>query len=219
MERSGKMLSEYYLRVVAREMCMLKQNMITTSAASMMKSSTSRDLKAKRSRVAFRKSVTARRALHLKDFTDEEIRNCWLSVEELEICSQDIIRTIELVSNGCDQECCRRGTEQRTQEGNMKRQRNKKMAWLAVLQEQEAQWEKGVIDDEAIAAAYHNASSHCLTEARIRARRDQEDALLSNLGIHYLSTSPDKAFYQSVLPQITKGCHDCRRHALFNAAA
>lgn len=166
--------------------------------------------------------MTARRALHLNDYTAEELRICWFSDAELEQCKDDVLRTVELVSSDAqdckdNEEYCLRGTEHRTREGHMKRQRNKKVARAAVMREQEAQWESGLFDDEAIAVAYRNASAQCVTEARMRAQRDMQEVLLCNFGASIMM-SP-KVPCRSVSPRIFKGCPESRRHALSNAAA
>lgn len=177
----------------------------------------------KQKRVSFRNTVSARRALHLNDFTEDEYEQAYFSQEDLQRFKDDVLRTVKLMEQDTrltdDSNCdfCTRGVEYRTKDGNRNRLVNKVAAREAVLTVQESQWDSGVRDHEAIAIAYRRVSARCAQEARLRALKDQQDSLLQNFGVS-LNASPISKCKQTISTMADTQLKFVRQ-ARFNAAA
>ncbi len=173
--------------------------------------------------VSFRNDVSARRALHLNDYTDDEYHNAWFFQEDLQRFKEDVLRTVKLIAIGhhvSDDNAgdfCARGVEYRTREGNKNRLLNKLAALEAVLGLQDAQWDHGIHNAEAIAIAYRKVSAHCGQQARLRALNDQQEALACNFGVS-LNVSPISKCKRTLSSTADTGLQSVRQ-TLFNAAA
>lgn len=128
-------------------------------------------------RVSFKRTVGVRQVLHLNDFTAAEHYKCWYSHDDIQRFNVDLKLTVRLMELGDlpydTKDYCRRGTEYLTHKGLQRRVQNKLNSRNAVFDEQDAQWDRGVFDADAIAEVYRKASEHCLKAARILALGDQ----------------------------------------------
>jgi hypothetical protein len=131
-------------------------------------------------RVRFSPMVKVVRVIHLNDFEDHEIDDCYYTKNDFERIKADLKLTVRLMELGKLEEdtieFCRRGTEYRTPQGARSRALNKEVARGALLDEQESQWEKDSFDPDALARIYHDSSKHCALEAYELGKRDEEEA-------------------------------------------
>ena len=111
--------------------------------------------------VRFSHNVAIRKTLSLKDYTIEELEACWYSQEESKAiqkqCREEI-RRIEMGKKLNDKKYCSRGLEGHTTAGASSRNRKRKVAISAVLDEQWLQWDEGIFDEYAIADIYQFSS-------------------------------------------------------------
>jgi hypothetical protein len=129
--------------------------------------------------VTFYPGVSVRECLHINNFTDEEILNAWYKKQDFQRIKMAFVHTVQQVANGTwpgdTEQDTARGLEFRHREGAMKRKVNKLNGLMAVLDEQERQWQGGYDDDEAIASAYIAVSAKALVAVRLLAARDEAD--------------------------------------------
>lgn len=129
--------------------------------------------------VTFYPGVSVRECLHINNFTDEEILNAWYKKHDFQRIKMAFVHTVQQVANGTwpgdTEHDTARGLEFRHREGAMKRKVNKLNGLMAVLDEQERQWQGGYDDDEAIASAYIAISAKALVAVRLLAARDEAD--------------------------------------------
>ena len=154
-------------------------------------------------RVTFNSRVRVRPALHRKDMTTKEIRQCWYNREEITAVKQENARTIVAAkglgkgtnqntkdkeqSDLGDQQLCMRGLEGRTKEGSRKRRTNKKNGLTTVLHVQHEN-SNNQDKDEAIRGAFITINRRSRIEAYGTALADQVTALQ----IHF-ETEPNPA--------------------------
>lgn len=135
-------------------------------------------------RVTFCQQARVRRVGSWKNYTDDELADSWYSQAEYKLirhlCCQDVLKT----EKGEDVACFR-GLECHTKLGRSNRTENKVRSFVAVLEEQEAQWEAAEDeggsaadedDEEAIALAYRQVSISCQLEANKIAIADWQAA-------------------------------------------
>ena len=120
--------------------------------------------------------------LHIKDYSEKEIKETWYSTEERSEILDDVRETLSImVANGRELPSnpwfCTRGLEARTPEGAGRKRKNKRDALDAVLDEQEYQWNRGISDPEAIADAYCKYSHSCRVSAVMQGKCDENHAL------------------------------------------
>jgi hypothetical protein len=124
-----------------------------------------------RKHVFFSNKIRIKTTLHVRDYTQEEIKATWFSKADFENIKAEIRFDIGLLHAGIhDQDTlsfCRLGLECRTKEGTRKRTLNKVIARNAVLDEQDRQWNSFVTDDAEAIAKVYIAASHL---SRISAR-------------------------------------------------
>jgi hypothetical protein len=119
--------------------------------------------------LTFAPKIRVRNSLHINEFTDEEVAASYYHKEEMHRVRLELKSTVQMFQVGALEtdtpHFTKRGTEQRTPEAVQRRSRNKQMAAYAVFDEQEDQWDDGVLDPEVIASIYQAASSHCQVAA------------------------------------------------------
>jgi hypothetical protein len=104
-----------------------------------------------------------RLAIHINEYTEAEIDACYYSCEDFRAFKQDVKRTarmIEMKQKMDESVSCARGVESFTKNALKMKSNNRRAASLAVLKEQECQFEEtGRIcyDDAKIAAIYSDA--------------------------------------------------------------
>ena len=111
--------------------------------------------------VTFFPKVAVHAGLHLGDYSREEKNSCYYNESDYRAFKEETSYTASLVERNVtlDEEFyCGRGVEYRTIDGANQRRKNKYIALLSVLQEQEIQYEEGIIDEQRIATAYQGAS-------------------------------------------------------------
>mmetsp|Transcript_124442 Transcript_124442/g.185919 ORF Transcript_124442/g.185919 Transcript_124442/m.185919 type:complete len:193 (+) Transcript_124442:40-618(+) len=115
-----------------------------------------------RKSVSFRENVRIRECLHIANYTDEEVQDCWYTKWEMDEIKEDIYYTRKLMVCGqLEQdtaEFCRRGSEQYMREDSRRRNEVKVASYEAVFVEQELQWESGVSEPDYIAHFYKTLS-------------------------------------------------------------
>jgi hypothetical protein len=141
--------------------------------------STSSCLKAEKS-VSFRPYVFGKSHLHIGNYTDEEIRDCWFNQEEMKYIKQELRRTISMIDKNLkldEKKYCIRGTEGSTKRRKQSRLLNRMDAVDAVFNEQDIQYKWGVWDDCKVATLYSEASHTSKMEAKMLGASDAKIAL------------------------------------------
>jgi hypothetical protein len=126
-----------------------------------------------------KKTCSTRKTLSRKDYTLEETEASWSSLEDRQQILRQCHKEIKKIDRGekfKDKKYCARGLEGRTKIGSVLKAQTRVLAMDAVLEEQFSQWNEGVVDADAIADAYHIASSSCQLWAHIVGRRDHRAA-------------------------------------------
>ena len=126
--------------------------------------------------VSFAPKAKVRRTLHIKQYTQEEIEDCWVSREESAAIKKQVRLAAHLLEKGLliDSEnvCSKRGIEARTKEETLQRRKVRNETLHAILDEQSLQREMGFYDDDAFALVYP-ISSECQLKAHATALLDQ----------------------------------------------
>jgi hypothetical protein len=125
--------------------------------------------------VSFSGKVRGRAALHINDYSEEEIQASWLNNADMRRIRGEIRCTVEMMNRGGtinEDEYCRRGLEYRTSEGIQIRSDNRSVAANAVLNEQHRQEAGHFLDEEELAHAYKYWSSRCQITAQLSALSD-----------------------------------------------
>ena len=122
-------------------------------------------------KVTFQTSVEGRQTLHINDYTEQEVRDCWISSTEQQAIYVDIRRTLNRVrvcghSAIHEESICVRGL------GDFVSKKQRQHATLRVLTGQ--RWN---YHPDRIAMAYAKASAKSLSDAQARAAQDERDAL------------------------------------------
>ena len=149
--------------------------------------------KIKRKHVTFNENVTCKIVLHYNDYTYAEKQACWYNQTEWKAMRHNVkeaVRAMSTTSNK-DQECddahitttttattpCTRGLENRTPK-ETKRKRQKRLdVCLAVINEQERQWNDGIVDSDKIAFISGYFTHSCKIQARAIGVMDELEAL------------------------------------------
>lgn len=129
----------------------------------------------RRARVSFSRTLEVQECLHIRNYTEEERTGCWYSEQELSTIEAERLQSVELFNGGYvtdEQDLenhCRLGlgrqlkSLERGRSGAgrfmmVRKQQsdsfNRKSGLIAVLEEQMNQRRRGIVDEEAIAAAY-----------------------------------------------------------------
>jgi hypothetical protein len=113
------------------------------------------------------------------EYSTEELRPSWYQHEEYTRISKDCCKQVQKMEEGeilKDKKYCSRGLEGHTRLCSITKSANRKLAFSAVLYEQEEQQLLGVVDDEAIGQLYNQVSSSCQLWATTLGLRDQREA-------------------------------------------
>jgi hypothetical protein len=125
--------------------------------------------------VRFSEKFRVRKTLSRKDYTLEEAKASWSSLEDLQQILRQCHKEIKKIDNGekfNDKKYCSRGLEGCTKIGSVSKAHARAFAMRTVLEEQLTQWIEGVFDEHAIADVYYIASSSCQLWASLVGRRD-----------------------------------------------
>jgi hypothetical protein len=113
------------------------------------------------------------------DYSSEELRASWYQHEEYARITKECCKQVRKMEEGeilKDKKYCSRGLEPHTRLCSITKSANRKLAFSAVLDEQEEQRQLGVVDDEAIGQLYNQVSSSCQLWATALGLRDQRQA-------------------------------------------
>ena len=113
------------------------------------------------SKVSFSPMVEVIPALHISNYSDDEIQSTWFNRNDLKRIRKDINRLVALMERNrpIDEDTDSiRGIECWTKRGYRLKRQNKITARDTVLSEQEMQWYDGIIDTARLSMVYQNAS-------------------------------------------------------------
>jgi hypothetical protein len=113
------------------------------------------------------------------DYSTEELRASWFQQEEYARITKDCCKQVRKMEEGeifKDKKYCSRGLEAHTRLRSITKSANRKLAFSAVLDEQEEQRQLGVVDDDTIGQLYNRVSSSCQLWATTLGLRDQREA-------------------------------------------
>ena len=133
--------------------------------------------------VTFCNAVKVRRALHLVDYTEAEIKATWYDDDELKVIRNDIQWTAQRmmrgskVSSADDAYRCSRGLECQTTTETRRRFAKRAFSRAAVLEAQDYQRRKGYSNTEVIARVYQEVCKSSQCEAHTVGLSDQNAAL------------------------------------------
>ena len=128
-------------------------------------------------RTRFYPHVKVYQIQHFECFSAVEIASMWYIEDDYMQINQEMKSTLRRVKAGepLESDQCFRGLEFRTPKGYRGRHKRKKDSYDEVLNEQEAQWEQGFEDEDAIASLYSAHSKPCMKAARKRAIQDEKN--------------------------------------------
>lgn len=108
--------------------------------------------------VTFSSIVSIRPIIHVNDIPAQVIRDGWFSREECANIKKNLARTAKLISHGVyegdDENHCARGLECRVRSGAVVRRENKLNGLMAVLDEQDRQFDLDIVDEDLIRDAF-----------------------------------------------------------------
>jgi hypothetical protein len=113
------------------------------------------------------------------DYSTEELRASWFQHEEYAKITRKCCKQVRKMEDGeilKDRKYCSRGLEAHTRLFSITKSANRKLAFSAVLDEQEEQRQLEVVDDEEIRQLYNQVSSSCQLWATTLGFRDQREA-------------------------------------------
>lgn len=137
--------------------------------------------------VKFNLAVTQQRHLALHEYTTDELDACWFRADEYAEIACSCRKEIKMLEQGgstmknfIKDNCkhCPRGLESHTYLASIARSKNRLAAQKTVFDEQSDQLALGIIDDEAIASRYHDASSSSNLWAICVGQQDKKQAEL-----------------------------------------
>ncbi|CAJ1961443.1 unnamed protein product [Cylindrotheca closterium] len=124
------------------------------------------------------KSVEVVEILHLDDFTASEIAASWYDEEEMKEITQGCFKVLQRMEYGGTKKgkkYCTRGLEGHTTLGSISKKETRTASFVAVLDEQEKQWnENKDFDFQAISDAYRKVSSSSQLWAQVIGNRDHQ---------------------------------------------
>ncbi|CAB9502031.1 expressed unknown protein [Seminavis robusta] len=163
------------------DQCESSVSSISSSESSVTSTTSLTPTNTRSTRVRFAQEDEVFEVLHVKDFSEDDIKAAWYRPEEFREMRFQIQRDIFLMEqqrNDLSVESdtfTKRGLECRTSEGSLKRSQQRLKAYAAVLQTQQRLWREGREDPEQIAAAYRLVSSRCLGMALLQGIQDHHD--------------------------------------------
>lgn len=133
--------------------------------------------------VHFKETVSVRRVRHLNDTSQEEMAKVWYNKAEYDRMRRNMIVTVKMLMVGIclesnDKDYCGRGLEHRTRAGASRRKVNKTRANDAVLEEQDRQRARGMMNTEAMRQVYIQANLLCRLAAFEMGVNDRDEARL-----------------------------------------
>lgn len=133
-------------------------------------------------KISFCPKVKVNKIIHINEYTDDEINATYYHRDEMKSVRQQLRETVKILEEQPTADefkesnsFSKRGAEFRTSEGARIRHRNKNIAWDALFDAQDAQFEDGVFDPEVLASIYSAATTHCQHAAHLLALKDQEE--------------------------------------------
>jgi hypothetical protein len=127
--------------------------------------------------VRFSAKLVVHFTLSRHDYSAEELLASWFQCEEYTRITKECCKQVRKMEKGYifkDKKYCSRGLETRL--CSITKSANRKLAFSAVLDEQEEQRQLGGVDDEAIGQLYNQVSSSCQLWATTLGLRDQREA-------------------------------------------
>jgi hypothetical protein len=154
--------------------------------------------------VSFSGKVRGRAALHINDYSEEEIQASWLNAADMRRIRGEIRYTIAMMNRGGtidEDKYSRRGLEYRTNEGMLIRSDNRSVAANAVLNEQHRQEAGHFLDEEELARVYKYWSSRCQITAQLAAFSEEFNDFNRKLcpEISFSQTAPRRRILRRVL--------------------
>lgn len=114
---------------------------------------------------------------HIRDLAKDEVRAIWYERTDYEAMKHSFIPIVRKMMKGEpieeNNEQSTRGLEYRTRKGAIRRQHNKLEAISAVLDEQDRQYNEGMLSDELLKDVYRSCSMHCQEEAYMLGLKDE----------------------------------------------
>jgi hypothetical protein len=147
------------------------------------------------SRVRFYDQVRVRDIMSRKEYTEQEIRDCWCSRYEFNEIRRNVASTAYLMANKehhqllDDVMYTSRGSHCRLESVSKRRCELRRQTRAVVLGQQADQKKRGKRDDGAIATAYSKIARSAAMDARAMASLDEKDARL------YLTTHASGDYY------------------------
>ena len=143
-------------------------------------------------RIRFNNQVMVRAIEHVNDISEAEITMIWYQKEEYREIRSSLAATVRKITSGkyggdSDSHCAR-GLEFRTPYGSQLRRKNKLDALVAVLDEQDRQFDMDEFCDKTLARAYMECSYARLHEAQRRGELDEIEALRIHSGEESISS-------------------------------
>ena len=135
--------------------------------------------------VSFKARIKLRECLHIKNYTPQEIEECWYNKSDLAEIKEDIYNTRNMIAAGelerDTDDYVRRGSENYVEKESARRARAKSIAREAVFDEQEAQWALGSQEPNYIAHFCRAATHLEVKRAYSVGLRDQMEAEMANM--------------------------------------
>lgn len=129
--------------------------------------------------ITFNSTVRVVEIMSIYDYTPREIDAAWYSDEDMKRITDKCFKIIKGMSPEGDSSTkrgyryCTRGLEGFSTFGRISKKRNKRAATVAVLEEQERQWnENEELDCQAISNAYRRITSSCQRWSQVMGNRD-----------------------------------------------
>jgi hypothetical protein len=134
--------------------------------------------------VSFCASVKIRSSLHINDYTNSEVDNCWFAPEDYKEMKRETRHTVDLIERKIkfdEEEYCRRGVEHKTDEVTAVRWKERAAAIDAVMDEQDIQIDESICDPEMIAIVYTDRVYRSKMAAYLTAVSDEHIARALNI--------------------------------------
>ena len=146
--------------------------------------------------VSFASKCKMRMIPHINDFEHDDIESIYLQPTDYERIKRDLYQSLDRITQGKynSNADCFRGLEVHTTYGAAYRRNNRRMAYDAVLDEQEMQWYEGIRSEEYIAMSYLEHTYRCQQEAQLRGDEDATDAVAAEATVKSADKPPKVAF-------------------------
>ena len=133
----------------------------------------------RRRKVTFCPQIQYEQIILRSEIPQEEFEAAWYCHQEFRAMKKAMVPIVKKMAKGLplDDDEESRGLEHKTPQGSKKRCANRDIALDAVLQEQDRQWEYDRSDAIALSKVYNQSSAHCLMQAYLIAKGDEEYVL------------------------------------------